>query len=69
VENLRPFMAKLSRYSRYAPLLKNSIAYMETPDWRIFLMKDHNDLILKMSINQDIGLCNGYLRTGNIREL
>ncbi len=40
VEDLRPFVVKLSRYSKYAPLLKNSIAFMETPDWRIFLMKD-----------------------------
>jgi hypothetical protein len=40
VEDLRPFVVKLSRYSKYAPLLKDSIAYMETPDWRIFLMKD-----------------------------
>jgi hypothetical protein len=40
VEDLRPFVVKLSRYSKYAPLLKNSIAYMEAPDWRIFLMRD-----------------------------
>jgi hypothetical protein len=40
VEDLRPFVVKLSRYSKYAPLLKNSISYMETSDWRIFLMKD-----------------------------
>ena len=40
VRDLRPFVIKLSRYSKYAPLLKNSVAYMETPDWRIFLMKD-----------------------------
>ena len=40
VENLRPFVVKLSRYGKYAPLLKNSIAHMETSDWRIFLMKD-----------------------------
>ena len=40
VEGPRSFVVKLSRYSKYAPLLKNSIAYMETPDWRIFLMKD-----------------------------
>lgn len=40
VENLRPFVVKISRYSEYAPLLKNSIAYMETTDSRIFLMKD-----------------------------
>jgi hypothetical protein len=40
VADLRPFIVKLSRYNKYAPLLKNSIAYMETADWRIFLMKD-----------------------------
>jgi hypothetical protein len=40
VEDLRPFVVKLSRYSKYAPLLKNSISHMETSDLRIFLMKD-----------------------------
>jgi hypothetical protein len=40
VEDLRPFVLKLSRYTKYVPLLKNSIAYIETPDWRIFLVKD-----------------------------
>jgi hypothetical protein len=34
VEDLRPFVIKLSRYSKYAPLLKNSVTYMETPDWQ-----------------------------------
>jgi hypothetical protein len=33
-------VVKISRYSKYAPLLKNSISFMETADWRIFLMKD-----------------------------
>jgi hypothetical protein len=40
VEDLSPFVVKISRYSRYAPLLKNSISFMETADWRQFLMKD-----------------------------
>jgi len=40
VEDLRHYVVKLSRYSKYAPLLKNSISHMETSDWRIFLMKD-----------------------------
>jgi hypothetical protein len=40
VEDLRPYVVKLSRYSKYAPLLRNSISRMETSDWRIFLMKD-----------------------------
>ena len=40
VEDLRPYVVKISRYAKYAPLLKNSISHMETTDWRIFLMKD-----------------------------
>ena len=40
VEDLRPYVVKISRYAKYAPLIKNSIAHMETADWRIFLMKD-----------------------------
>ena len=40
VEDLRPFVVKISRYSKYAPLLKNSISFIETADWRIFLMQD-----------------------------
>jgi len=39
VEDLRPFVVKLSKYGKYAPLLKNSMAFLETLDWRIFLMK------------------------------
>jgi hypothetical protein len=39
VEDLSPFVVKITRYSKYAPLLKNSISFMETADWRIFLMK------------------------------
>ena len=40
VEDLRPFLVKISRYSKYAPLLKNSISFMERADGRIFLVKD-----------------------------
>jgi len=40
VESSRGYTVKLSRYSRYAFLLKNSVAHFETPEWRIFLMKD-----------------------------
>jgi hypothetical protein len=39
-EDLRPFVVKLDRFTKYAPILKNSVAYMETPKSRIFLMKD-----------------------------
>ncbi len=40
VENLREYAVKLPRYSKYATVLKNSVAMIETPEWRIFLMKD-----------------------------
>ena len=33
-------LVKLPRYSKYAPVLKNSVAMIETPEWRIFLEKD-----------------------------
>jgi hypothetical protein len=50
VEDLRPFVVKLSRYTKYAPLLKNSIAHMETSDWRIFLMKNPSSVEEAMRI-------------------
>lgn len=39
-DNLGPFVIKLSKYSKYTSLLKNSIAFFDVPNWRIFLMKD-----------------------------
>jgi len=40
VEDLKGYVVKLPRYSKYAPVLKNSVAMIETPEWRIFQMKD-----------------------------
>ena len=40
VENTKGYVVKLNRYSRYGSVLKNSVARIETPKWRIFLMKD-----------------------------
>ena len=40
VENLKGYVVKMSKFNRYASVLKNSVAFVETPDWRIFLMKD-----------------------------
>jgi hypothetical protein len=40
VENSRGYVVKLSRHSKYSSVLKNSLAQIETPEWRIFLMKD-----------------------------
>ena len=40
VEDLKSYVVKLPRHSRYAAVLKNSVALIETPEWRIFLMKD-----------------------------
>ncbi len=42
VENSRGYVVKLDRKSRYAEVLKNSLAQIETSEWRIFLMKDQN---------------------------
>jgi hypothetical protein len=40
VEDLRGYVVKISRYNKYAPILKKSVAFVEAQDWRIFLMKD-----------------------------
>jgi hypothetical protein len=40
VEDLKGYVVKLPMYSKYAPVLKNSVAMIETPEWRIFLLKD-----------------------------
>jgi len=40
VEDLTGYVVKLPRYSKYAPVLKSTVAMIETPEWRIFLMKD-----------------------------
>jgi hypothetical protein len=39
-ESSRGYVVKLSRKSRYAAVLKNSLAQIETDRWRVFLMKD-----------------------------
>ena len=40
VDNSKGYVVKLSHKSKYAGVLKNSLAQIETPEWRIFLMKD-----------------------------
>ena len=40
VENSRGYVVKLGRQSRYAAVLKDSLAQIETNEWRVFLMKD-----------------------------
>ena len=39
-EDLKGYVVKLDKFSKYAPVLKNSVAYKETAKERIFLMKD-----------------------------
>ena len=41
-ESSRGYAVKLSRHSRYSALLKDSLAMIETDQWRIFLMKDRD---------------------------
>jgi hypothetical protein len=40
VEDLTGYAVKLDKFSKYGPVLRNSVAYTETPKERIFLMKD-----------------------------
>jgi hypothetical protein len=40
IEDLKGYVVKLDKFSKYAPVLKNSVAFTETPKERIFLMKD-----------------------------
>jgi hypothetical protein len=40
VEDLKGYVVLLPKSSKYAPILKNSVAFKETVNERIFLMKD-----------------------------
>jgi hypothetical protein len=40
IEDLKGYMVKLDKFSKYAPVLRNSVAFTETPKERILLMKD-----------------------------
>ena len=40
VEDLKGYVVELSKTSKYASILKNSVAFKETANERIFLMKD-----------------------------
>ena len=40
VENLKGYVVQISKTSKYVPILKNSVAFKETANERIFLMKD-----------------------------
>jgi hypothetical protein len=40
VEDMKGYVVELSKTSKYAPILKNSVTFRETANERIFLMKD-----------------------------
>ena len=40
VEDLKGYVVRLSKTSKYAPILKNSVAFKEIANERLFLMKD-----------------------------
>jgi hypothetical protein len=40
VEDLKGYVVRLSKVSKYAPILRNSVAFKEIANERIFLMKD-----------------------------
>lgn len=40
IEDLKGYVVKLDKFSKYAPVLRNSVEFTETPKERIFLMRD-----------------------------
>jgi hypothetical protein len=40
VEDMRNYVVRLPKSAKYAQILKNSVAFKETPNARIFVMKD-----------------------------
>ncbi len=40
VEDLKGYVVQLPKSAKYAPILKNSVAFRETANERLFLMKD-----------------------------
>ena len=40
IEDKSGYLVKLGKFEKYAPILRSSIDYVETPAERIFLMKD-----------------------------
>ena len=40
IEDLKGYMVRLDKFSKYAPVLRCSVAFTESPKERIFLMKD-----------------------------
>ncbi len=41
VEGLLGYVVQLPKQAKYAPILKDSVAFKETANERLFLMKDH----------------------------
>ena len=44
LESTKGHAVKLGKYKRYASMLKNSLAHIETSEWHIFLMKDRDSV-------------------------
>jgi hypothetical protein len=40
VENMKDYVVQLPKHAKYAQILKNSVAFKETANERLFLMKD-----------------------------
>jgi hypothetical protein len=54
VEDLKGYVVKLSKFSKYAQILKNSVVIKETPNERIFLMKDLDSVEEAVSLGAQI---------------
>jgi len=54
VDNLNGYLVQLLKSAKYAQILKNSVAYKETSDKRIFLMKDLTAVEEAVSLGAEI---------------
>lgn len=57
VKDLKGYVVKLDKFSKYVPVLKNSVAYKETPKERIFLMKDQATVEEAIEFGAEIYKC------------
>ena len=63
VEDLKGYVVELSKTSKYAPILKNSVAFKETANERLFLMKD------LAAVEEAVGLGAKCMKERSLSEL
>lgn len=54
IEDLVGYVVSLDKSSKYAPVLKNSVEYVETKEERVFLMKDLSSVEEALELGAEI---------------